>query len=50
MLDFIEKEIQDVVKIQEELGLDVFVHGEPERNDMVRVYYSMDAARSANSS
>lgn len=31
---FIEKEIQDVVKIQEELGLDVPVHGEPERNDV----------------
>ncbi|KIV90672.1 5-methyltetrahydropteroyltriglutamate-homocysteine S-methyltransferase [Exophiala mesophila] len=35
---FIEKEIQDVVKIQEELGLDVFVHGEPERNDMVQYF------------
>lgn len=35
---FIEKEIQEVVKIQEELGLDVFVHGEPERNDMVQYF------------
>ena len=35
---FIEKEIQDVVKIQEELDLDVFVHGEPERNDMVQYF------------
>ncbi|KAJ8610330.1 hypothetical protein MRB53_038626 [Persea americana] len=35
---FIEKEIEDVVKIQEELGLDVFVHGEPERNDMVQYF------------
>ena len=35
---FIEKEIQDVVKIQEELELDVFVHGEPERNDMVQYF------------
>ncbi|KAL2867934.1 5-methyltetrahydropteroyltriglutamate--homocysteine S-methyltransferase [Aspergillus lucknowensis] len=35
---FIEKEIFDVVKIQEELGLDVFVHGEPERNDMVQYF------------
>ncbi|KAI9368058.1 cobalamin-independent synthase [Aspergillus egyptiacus] len=35
---FIEKEIADVVKIQEELGLDVFVHGEPERNDMVQYF------------
>ena len=35
---FIEKEIQDVVKIQEELELDVYVHGEPERNDMVQYF------------
>jgi 5-methyltetrahydropteroyltriglutamate--homocysteine methyltransferase len=35
---FIEKEIQDVVKIQEELDLDVYVHGEPERNDMVQYF------------
>ncbi|KJK66957.1 Cobalamin-independent synthase Catalytic domain protein [Aspergillus parasiticus SU-1] len=35
---FIEKEIEDVVKIQEELDLDVFVHGEPERNDMVQYF------------
>ena len=35
---FIEKEIQEVVKIQEELDLDVFVHGEPERNDMVQYF------------
>jgi 5-methyltetrahydropteroyltriglutamate--homocysteine methyltransferase len=35
---FIEKEIQDVVAIQEELDLDVFVHGEPERNDMVQYF------------
>lgn len=35
---FIEKEIQDVVKIQDELGLDVYVHGEPERNDMVQYF------------
>ncbi|KAK5997231.1 putative 5-methyltetrahydropteroyltriglutamate--homocysteine methyltransferase [Cladobotryum mycophilum] len=35
---FIEKEISDNVKIQEELGLDVFVHGEPERNDMVQYF------------
>jgi 5-methyltetrahydropteroyltriglutamate--homocysteine methyltransferase len=33
---FIEKEIQEMIKFQEEVGLDVFVHGEPERNDMVR--------------
>lgn len=35
---FIEKEIQDVVQIQEELDLDVYVHGEPERNDMVQYF------------
>ena len=35
---FIEKEIQDVITIQEELGLDVYVHGEPERNDMVQYF------------
>ncbi|KAI1000175.1 putative 5-methyltetrahydropteroyltriglutamate--homocysteine methyltransferase [Podosphaera aphanis] len=35
---FIEKEIQEVVKVQEELDLDVFVHGEPERNDMVQYF------------
>ena len=35
---FIEKEIQDVIQIQEELGLDVYVHGEPERNDMVQYF------------
>ncbi|BFZ61820.1 methionine-synthesizing 5-methyltetrahydropteroyltriglutamate--homocysteine methyltransferase [Saitoella coloradoensis] len=31
---FIEREIQEVVKFQEECGLDVLVHGEPERSDM----------------
>ncbi len=30
--------IQDAVKLQEELGLDVLVHGEPERNDMVEYF------------
>ncbi|KAL1893894.1 methionine-synthesizing 5-methyltetrahydropteroyltriglutamate--homocysteine methyltransferase [Ceratocystis pirilliformis] len=35
---FIEAEIINCVKIQEELGLDVFVHGEPERNDMVQYF------------
>ena len=35
---FIEKEIQDVIKIQDDLGLDVYVHGEPERNDMVQYF------------
>lgn len=31
-------EIAKVVKLQEELGLDVIVHGEPERNDMVQYF------------
>ena len=35
---FIEKEIEETVKIQEELELDVYVHGEPERNDMVQYF------------
>ncbi|CAB57427.1 homocysteine methyltransferase Met26 [Schizosaccharomyces pombe] len=35
---FIRKEISDVVKFQEEVGLDVLVHGEPERNDMVQYF------------
>ena len=35
---FIEKEIDEVVKVQDELGLDVYVHGEPERNDMVQYF------------
>jgi 5-methyltetrahydropteroyltriglutamate--homocysteine methyltransferase len=35
---FIEAEIDLCVKIQEELDLDVFVHGEPERNDMVQYF------------
>lgn len=35
---FIEKEIQDVIAVQDELDLDVYVHGEPERNDMVQYF------------
>ncbi len=31
----IEDEIERVIRLQEEIGLDVLVHGEPERNDMV---------------
>ncbi|KAL0437115.1 UNVERIFIED_CONTAM: 5-methyltetrahydropteroyltriglutamate--homocysteine methyltransferase [Sesamum radiatum] len=34
----IKEEIQEVVKLQEELGIDVLVHGEPERNDMVEYF------------
>lgn len=32
---FIKKEMKMMVEFQEKVGLDVFVHGEPERNDMV---------------
>jgi 5-methyltetrahydropteroyltriglutamate--homocysteine methyltransferase len=32
------REIAEVVRIQDELGLDVLVHGEPERNDMVQYF------------
>lgn len=31
-------EIDKVIQIQEEIGLDVVVHGEPERNDMVQYF------------
>lgn len=36
--EFIKKEIQLVVRFQEEVGLDILVHGEPERNDMVQYF------------
>ena len=36
--EFIKKEIQGVVAFQERVGLDIFVHGEPERNDMVQYF------------
>lgn len=35
---FLEDEIKMVVEKQEALGLDVLVHGEPERNDMVQYF------------
>ncbi|CAH9089410.1 unnamed protein product [Cuscuta epithymum] len=34
----INEEISKVVKLQEELDIDVLVHGEPERNDMVEYF------------
>ncbi|WP_414170435.1 5-methyltetrahydropteroyltriglutamate--homocysteine S-methyltransferase [Streptoverticillium reticulum] len=34
----IEAEIREVVAFQEEAGIDVLVHGEPERNDMVQYF------------
>ncbi|MCV7425984.1 5-methyltetrahydropteroyltriglutamate--homocysteine S-methyltransferase [Mycobacterium montefiorense] len=33
-----KQEISDVIKLQEGLGIDVLVHGEPERNDMVQYF------------
>jgi len=36
--EFLRAEIARVVELQEELGLDVLVHGEAERNDMVQYF------------
>jgi 5-methyltetrahydropteroyltriglutamate--homocysteine methyltransferase len=36
--DRMRAEIASVVELQERLGLDVLVHGEPERNDMVQYF------------
>jgi 5-methyltetrahydropteroyltriglutamate--homocysteine methyltransferase len=36
--DAMKKEIAQVVAWQEEIGVDVLVHGEPERNDMVEYF------------
>ncbi|WP_322857202.1 5-methyltetrahydropteroyltriglutamate--homocysteine S-methyltransferase [Mycobacterium shigaense] len=33
-----KQEIADVIELQQQLGLDVLVHGEPERNDMVQYF------------
>ncbi|MCU1424166.1 MAG: 5-methyltetrahydropteroyltriglutamate--homocysteine methyltransferase [Microbacteriaceae bacterium] len=35
---FLRAEIARVVELQEQIGLDVLVHGEPERNDMVQYF------------
>lgn len=35
---FLQQTIRETVAIQERLGLDVLVHGEPERNDMVEYF------------
>ena len=35
---FIEEQIRKTLKVQEEIGLDVLVHGEFERNDMVEYF------------
>lgn len=36
--EFIERTIRETIRKQEELGLDVMVHGEAERNDMVEYF------------
>lgn len=36
--NFIKSKIERVIKLQEEMGLDVLVHGEYERNDMVEFF------------
>ncbi|WAC66008.1 5-methyltetrahydropteroyltriglutamate--homocysteine S-methyltransferase [Agrococcus sp. SL85] len=36
--EVLRAEVRRVVVLQEELGLDVLVHGEPERNDMVQYF------------
>ena len=33
-----QAEVERVIRLQEKLGLDVLVHGEPERNDMVQYF------------
>jgi len=36
--EFIQEKIKEAIQIQEEIGLDVFVHGEFERSDMVEYF------------
>ena len=36
--DVVRTEIDKVIALQEDIGLDVIVHGEPERNDMVQYF------------
>ena len=36
--EYLQAEIKSVVDLQEEIGIDVLVHGEPERNDMVQYF------------
>jgi 5-methyltetrahydropteroyltriglutamate--homocysteine methyltransferase len=37
-IDLIKSQIKEVVRLQEEIGIDVLVHGEYERNDMVEYF------------
>jgi len=39
--DAIKGNIEEVIRFQEQAGLDVLVHGEPERNDMVEYFGEM---------
>jgi 5-methyltetrahydropteroyltriglutamate--homocysteine methyltransferase len=36
--EYLQAEIKRVVELQEQIGIDVIVHGEPERNDMVQYF------------
>ncbi|MCW2903789.1 MAG: 5-methyltetrahydropteroyltriglutamate/homocysteine S-methyltransferase [Streptosporangiaceae bacterium] len=36
--DIMRAEIDKIIRLQEDIGLDVLVHGEPERNDMVQYF------------
>ncbi|MDY0361006.1 MAG: 5-methyltetrahydropteroyltriglutamate--homocysteine S-methyltransferase [Desulforegulaceae bacterium] len=36
--NFIKSKIDEMIEFQEKTGIDVFVHGEPERNDMVEYF------------
>mgnify|MGYP002623549411 CR=1 FL=1 len=40
-VDFNKKKIAECIKLQEDIGLDVIVHGEFERNDMVEYFGSL---------
>ncbi|MFC2171105.1 5-methyltetrahydropteroyltriglutamate--homocysteine S-methyltransferase [Acidobacteriota bacterium] len=35
---FLEQQIKEIIRFQEELGIEVLVHGEPERSDMVEYF------------
>ena len=37
-LELMQGEVERVIRLQEDIGLDVLVHGEPERNDMVQYF------------
>ena len=38
LISFMQESIVECIKIQEDLDLDVLVHGDPERNDMVQYF------------